>query len=225
MPKSFFETVCAAPATMVIYRDRVEFKNPNVPHGRGPIDPAHFTPYPKNPTLCKFMIQIGRYEELGSGVHNVTKYLPFYAPNAGAASFNEDDMFTVVVPLTPIADDATPQVEAPVEALVKAPVGALSVDQLETASVPSLSQVCPKSVPSEVAERVLPAAETSVDLQTLMEKAGHSNRTRFRNAILKPLIDAGLLGLTVPDKPRSSKQKYRLTEKGREALHPRTGVK
>ena len=137
----------------------------------------------------------------------------------------EDVLFTVVVPLTPIADDATPQVEAPVEAPVKAPVGALSADQLETASVPSLSQVCPKSVPREVAKLVLLAAETSADLQTLMEKAGHSNRTRFRNAILKPLIDAGLLGLTVPDKPRSSKQKYMLTDKGREALHPRTGVK
>jgi len=76
------EYTSAAPATMMIYKDRVEFKNPNVPHGRGPIDPAHFTPYPKNPTICKFFIQLGRYEELGSGVNNVTKYLPFYAPGA-----------------------------------------------------------------------------------------------------------------------------------------------
>ena len=98
------EYTSAAPATMVIYKDRVEFKNPNIPHGRGPIDPAHFTPYPKNPTICKFLIQLGRYEELGSGVNNVTKYLPFYAPGAGAPSFIEDDMFTTVVRLAPAAE-------------------------------------------------------------------------------------------------------------------------
>ena len=104
------EYMSAAPATMVIFRDRVEFKNPNIPHGRGPIDPAHFTPYPKNPTLCKFLIQLGRYEELGSGVNNVTKYLPFYAPGAGSPSFIEDDIFTTVVPLAPVTGQVTDQV-------------------------------------------------------------------------------------------------------------------
>lgn len=38
----------------------------------------------------------------------------------------------------------------------------------------------------------------------------------FRTNYLQPLLDAGWLEMTVPDKPRSSKQKYRLTEKGRE---------
>jgi ATP-dependent DNA helicase RecG len=35
---------------------------------------------------------------------------------------------------------------------------------------------------------------------------------------LAPAIDAGLIEMTIPDKPRSSKQKYRLTEKGRHVL-------
>ncbi len=60
----------------------MEFKNPNIPHGRGPIDPAYFTPYPKNPTLWRFLIRLGRYEELGSGVNNVARYLPFSDPGA-----------------------------------------------------------------------------------------------------------------------------------------------
>lgn len=38
------------------------------------------------------------------------------------------------------------------------------------------------------------------------------------NSILKHLLDSGLLEMTIPDKPRSSKQKYRLTEKGRRFL-------
>ncbi len=37
----------------------------------------------------------------------------------------------------------------------------------------------------------------------------------FREAYLQPALLAGLIEMTIPDKPRSSKQRYRLTEKGR----------
>ena len=52
----------------------------------------------------------------------------------------------------------------------------------------------------------------------LMEIAGRTDRTKFRNQVLNPLIEAGLLEMTVLDKPRSSKQKYRVTEEGRDLL-------
>ena len=51
-----------------------------------------------------------------------------------------------------------------------------------------------------------------------MEIAKRTDRTKFRNQVLNPLLNAGLLEMTIPDKPRSSKQKYRLTEKGRAVL-------
>ncbi len=47
---------------------------------------------------------------------------------------------------------------------------------------------------------------------------GRTNRTKFRSQVLQPLIVNGLIEMTIPDKPRSSKQKYRLTEKGQAAL-------
>lgn len=50
-----------------------------------------------------------------------------------------------------------------------------------------------------------------------MAIAGHPNRTRFRDEVLAPLLDADLLEMTVPDKPKSPKQRYRTTAKGREA--------
>ena len=52
----------------------------------------------------------------------------------------------------------------------------------------------------------------------LMLVVGRSNRTKFRDQVLNPLLEAGLIEMTIPDKPRSSKQKYRLTEKGRRFL-------
>ncbi|MFC1462308.1 ATP-binding protein [Verrucomicrobiota bacterium] len=55
-------------------------------------------------------------------------------------------------------------------------------------------------------------------LVDLMSLTGRSDRTKFRHQVLKPILEAGLIEMTIPDKPRSSKQKYRLTDKGRRAL-------
>ena len=54
--------------------------------------------------------------------------------------------------------------------------------------------------------------------EALMAAAGHASRTgQFRRCLHRLLRD-GLLELTVPGKPRSPAQKYRLTEKGRAFL-------
>jgi len=44
------------------------------------------------------------------------------------------------------------------------------------------------------------------------------HRQHFFQAYLKPLLDAGLLEPTIPEKPRSSRQRYRLTRAGRQYL-------
>lgn len=55
------------------------------------------------------------------------------------------------------------------------------------------------------------------DSQILLEllKLMHlKDRTKFRKKYLYPLLEFGAIQLTVPDKPKSKNQKYRLTEKG-----------
>jgi len=42
------------------------------------------------------------------------------------------------------------------------------------------------------------------------------HREYFRSDILKPLLVQGLLELTIPDKPRSPKQQYVISKKGKE---------
>ncbi|MBK9385455.1 MAG: putative DNA binding domain-containing protein [Planctomycetes bacterium] len=88
----------------------------------------------------------------------------------------------------------------------------------EEASVPSPSQVRPKSVLSESQVRILHFADVPRSLPELMGTTASSNRTRFREQILAPLLKAQLLERTIPEKPRSSKQRYRTTEAGRRAL-------
>jgi ATP-dependent DNA helicase RecG len=55
-------------------------------------------------------------------------------------------------------------------------------------------------------------------LTELLEIAGRSDRTKFRNQVLKPMLTSGLIKMTLPDKPTSSNQKYLTTELGEQAL-------
>jgi ATP-dependent DNA helicase RecG len=80
------------------------------------------------------------------------------------------------------------------------------------------SQVGPKSVLSAAQVQVLEIAAVPRSLPELMAPSGLKNKTRFRYQVIAPLLHAGLLEMTIPDKPRSSKQQYRITEAGRAAL-------
>ncbi len=55
----------------------------------------------------------------------------------------------------------------------------------------------------------------------LMDALGLKDRKHFRMAYLQPALDAGLLGMTIPDKPNSRLQKYRITEQGQTLLAQR----
>ena len=80
------------------------------------------------------------------------------------------------------------------------------------------AQVVTKSAPSRHQVEILHKCQKDSALLDLMAIAGRSDRTKFRNQVLNPLIDAGLATMTIPNRPRSGKQRYRLTEKGREWL-------
>jgi ATP-dependent DNA helicase RecG len=67
-------------------------------------------------------------------------------------------------------------------------------------------------------ERLLRVVEGEVARDALQQAVGLKARKNFRQLYLAPAIDAGLIEMTIPDKPRSSKQKYRLTDKGRKVL-------
>ena len=54
--------------------------------------------------------------------------------------------------------------------------------------------------------------------QELQSALNLKSRTNFEARYLKPAIEAGYVTLTIPDKPRSRLQKYRLTAKGKAAV-------
>jgi ATP-dependent DNA helicase RecG len=67
---------------------------------------------------------------------------------------------------------------------------------------------------TEEVEGLLSLARTPRSRQELLRDLGLSDREHFRKAYLLPALESGMLERTIPDKPQSSKQRYRLTEKG-----------
>jgi predicted HTH transcriptional regulator len=59
--------------------------------------------------------------------------------------------------------------------------------------------------------KVMTCEHTRRELQEMLQLTG---REYFRKEYLIKAINGGFVALTVPDKPNSSKQKYRLTQKG-----------
>ena len=63
--------------------------------------------------------------------------------------------------------------------------------------------------------RLLGAFAGEMTRQEIQTVIGLKDDEHFRKAYLLPALETGLVEMTLPDKPRSSRQKYRLTEKGR----------
>ena len=85
----------------------------------------------------------------------------------------------------------------------------------EEAEGPSGPEVTPEVTP-EV--RLLSVLEGEMSREQIQRRLALRDEKHFRSAYLIPALEAGLIEMTIPDKPRSSKQRYRITPKGRAAL-------
>lgn len=56
-------------------------------------------------------------------------------------------------------------------------------------------------------------------LVELLNEFNRSDRTKFRNQVINPLLELKYLAMTIPDKPTSRYQKYATTQAGIEAIH------
>ena len=61
--------------------------------------------------------------------------------------------------------------------------------------------------------KILKNCKNESSANELMEILNRTNKSKFKNTIIYPLIENGFLELTYPDKPKSPTQKYRLTSK------------
>jgi Fic family protein len=94
-----------------------------------------------------------------------------------------------------------------------APFIAFMLRMLHAAVATSAPEVALEVTP-EV--RLLSVLVGEMTRHQLKEALGLRDDEHFRKAYLLPALEAGLIEMTIPDKPRSSRQKYRLTDRGRQ---------
>ena len=190
----------AFPAKLIIERGQVRTENSNKPHGFGVLDPDTFTPFPKNPVIGAFFREIHRADELGSGMRNMIRYGKAYGGED--PQMIEGDVFRIIVKVPEFGAVDRPQ-EHKESTMQGGPVGAQSGAQSEAQS-----------------QKILQAlAQEPLSAVSLAQRLGLQSKTGSFKRTLTKLLKNELVAYTIPDKPSSRLQKYRLTSKGYEVLN------
>lgn len=180
-------------ARMVIEKDKIELINANRAHGHGALNINSFEPFQKNPAISQAFREMGLADELGSGMRNSYKFTKLYS--GGVPTFTEDgDLFRITIPLKEAATvSAGPEQEEAIE---------------EKGNQTVINGVTVK-LASEKINDVVNFCDEGRSTAEIMEFLKIKSKTYVREKVILPLLDVGILEMTIPDKPRSSKQKYK----------------
>jgi ATP-dependent DNA helicase RecG len=182
---------------IVVFDDRIEIRS----YGRLPAGitvrqlSGQHDSEPTNPLIAGAFHRTGAVEVWGRGTNRVIAICRKHG--ARSPVFEERSGFLIVTFKAQMVAGDAGEVKSRVE----------SGDQVGTKSGPSRDQV-----------EVLRLCRQEQPLVAMMNIVGRHNRTKFRDGFVKPLIETGLLEMTIPGKPRSRLQKYRLTVAGMKAL-------
>ena len=194
-------------AVIKFYRDGIQFWNPGDVFGD---DSRLWEPGEKevrNPSIAMAMRRIAMCEQAGTGLRMMREaWRKLGHPAPQYKNDRAGKTFEFFIPeLDKEVDMASD--------LVKAMLGGSP-----HAGIPVEAQVGTKSALSRHQVEIMRKCRSDRTLVELMAVAGRSDRTKFRHQVLSPLLADGLIEMTIPAKPRSSRQKYRLTAKGRQIL-------
>ncbi len=148
----------------------------------------------RNRRIGELLKELDLTEGRGTGIPKILRAMRGNGSPGPVFEFDEDhSYFAVTLPVHP----------AVVEALEEPP--------------PEVTAEVAAEVAAEVTEQVgellatLKGARSRTELQA---ELGLTHAEHFRLAYLKPALGAGLIEMTIPDKPRSRLQRYRLTAAG-----------
>ena len=207
-------------AKMVIEKNRIFTENANLSHGDGVLQLATFDPFQKNPPISKVFREIGLADELGSGMRNTYKYTRMYSGQE--PEFIEGNVFRTIVPLSEVAtttvgpssptadvsDDVSDVVSDGVSGDagdgVRADVGDIVSDGVSGDAGDGVEII----MSHDKLQELLGYCATPKTRSEMQRFCGIKSDSYFRMKILKPMIALGLVKRTIPNKPRSPKQKY-----------------
>ena len=178
-----------------VFRDRLEIVTPGgLPAGMREEDLGTKS-VPRNPLLFGMFYRMGLVEQIGSGIRRIRQLCHDYEVAEPLIAVSENWVTTTFTrPVEPGTEGETRRVTPQVP-----PKYPPSTPQV-TLQVKSL--VC-----------CLDGEQTRAEI---LQRLGLKDRRNLANEYMQPALAEGLVEMTIPDKPHSSKQKYRLTDRGRE---------
>lgn len=219
------------PVRVHVFRDRVEVTSPGgLPEGMSESDLGTRS-LPRNPTLYSALARMHLVGKSGSGIrrmnslcreHGVEEPLIEVLTDRVTANFKRSP--TIQVEPSTIQDDELLAAQEGLLGIRKAVRGREEPDAgFDDTGSPRLSymnntniiQDIERKTTAQVRElvRILDRDRSRVEI---LEALGLRNRSNLVVNYLRPALDAGLVEMTIPDKPTSRRQKYRLTRRGRE---------
>ena len=194
-------TIPGGAVAVAMYNDHLEITNPGALHfGITPeklAKPHESRPW--NPIIANVFYRAGIIERWGSGTLNIMDWCMENGNPVPAWKEQAGSVYVLFLPAElPPAEQSGTRPRPDID-----PVTKELRDQVGTKLEPSRDQV-----------EILRNCSNEKGILELMAIAGRTSRTKFRNQVLNPLLDTGFIEMTIPEKPRSSKQRYRLTSKG-----------
>ena len=195
-----------------VYADRIEVISPGaLPKGMSVADLGHKT-VRRNTLVADLLHRIDFIEKAGTGIRRIldgARAVDCPEPVFGVESF-------VTVTFRP-----NPEVrQAAGGELVSTPQVAQLTDQVTAQEADQVTAQEADQVTAQVPPQlfVLKAIFGEMSRHQIQESLGLKHTRHFRDTYLNPTLQAGLIEMTIPEKPQSSKQRYRLTPAGRRYL-------
>ena len=178
-----------------LYHDRLEVVSPGgLPAGMTEAE-LGVKSVPRNPLLFGVLHRMDAVEHIGSGIRRIRDLCREWGVPTPTIDVSES-WVTVTFRRPALGGEGS-----------GATSGGPSGDQVGTRSAPSRHQV-------EILRKSLAAQP----ITELMAVVGRRDRTKFRNQVLRPLLEGGWIEMTIPGKPTSRLQRYRTTAAGRDVL-------